>query len=257
MTCGSLTPAVQRSLNALPDRAAYEWFTEWMPCTGVDKFLALLVNRNVQGNFRSQVAAQWAAVRTDESGLSVTTYGSAASGAGQATINSGDISSTSDEKFFVRFGVKYDLSTGSTAASAEVQLQVAYDSCGRVVGASSEQLQATSSTNSFKALTPWLPAMHAAKVKAAMVVNSLTGDFQWRMTYRTAEHFKEVPSAWTVDWNPGAGGLNPFRTATEVNTTELAPTLTDKMWVQYGIQFNLSSTNQGQATVNAAVAVRK
>jgi hypothetical protein len=230
-----------------------------MPCIGLDAFNAVLSNKSVAGSFRSQVVAQWAAVRIDEPDAPVT-YGSALIGAGQKMVDSGSLVSTASTKFYVRFGVKYDLNTGATApATADVALQVAYDTCGQVVGASSAQLQSTSGTRFYEAATPWLPALHANKMMASMVVNSLTGDFQWRMAYRTADEFKENASAWSVDWEPTPGSpTNPDRVAVDVNTTLLAPALTNKMWVQYGIQYNLKTPfTIGQATVNAAVAVKK
>ena len=36
---------------------------------------------------------------------------------------------------WVRFGVAYDLSTGATAAKADVELQVSYNACGKIAGA--------------------------------------------------------------------------------------------------------------------------
>jgi hypothetical protein len=44
----------------------------------------------------------------------------------------------------VRFGVKYDVHTGSNGATADVELQVSYDVCGQIAGVWSGQLAATS-----------------------------------------------------------------------------------------------------------------
>lgn len=201
------------------------------------------------------MVAQYAQVRSDAPDTP-TAYGTALSGAGQLVVESGNIQSTTSTKFLVRFGVKYDVSSGTNGASAEVELQVAYDMCGQAVGTYDEQLMVTSDTKVFYALTGWIPSLHAAKMKAAVVVNGLGGNFKWRMTYRTADVYPSQPNAWQADWDSTG---NPERGATEINTGELAPTTTGKMWVQFGIMVYLSTgyTTPGQATVQASVAVRK
>jgi hypothetical protein len=253
--CGALTPPTTKSLIAAPGSPAFAWFTGWIPSTGLAGFDALLNLLNVQGNFRAQVVAQYAQVRTDAPDAP-TVYGTAQGGAGARVVQSGDIKTTTGTKLFVRFGVKYDVSSGTNAASADVELQIAYDICGQVVGSFADQLVATSETKIFIALTPFVPSIQAAKMKAAVIVNGLGGNFKWRMTYRTAEFFPASPDAWQADWD---SPNNPERGATEVNTGELSPTTTGKMWVQFGIMIYLSTgyTTPGQATVQATVMVRK
>jgi hypothetical protein len=255
MACGALTQVTTRNLEAAPGAAAYAWFTGWILCTGLDKFTATLKNLTVDGSFRSQVVAQYAAVRADAPDTPVV-YGSAQAGAGARVVDSGDIKATTSTKYLVRFGVKYDVSNGTNAAGAEVELQVAYDMCGQAVGTFAEQLMATSDTKVFYAVTGWLPSLHAAKMKAAILVNGLGGNFKWRMTYRTAEVYPASADAWQADWDPTN---NPERGAGELNTGELAPVTTGKMWVQFGILIYLSAgyTTPGQASVQASVAVRK
>ena len=255
MACGALTQVATRNLEATPGAAAYAWFTGWILCTGLDKFVATLKNLTVDGSFRSQVVAQFAAVRSDAPETPIA-YGVAQAGAGARVVESGDIKSTSSTKYLVRFGVKYDVSSGANPASAEVELQVAYDMCGQAVGTFDEQLMVTSDTKVYYALTPWLPSLHAAKMKAAMLVNGLGGNFKWRMTYRTAEVYPANADAWQADWDPTN---NPERGSGELNTGELAPATAGKMWVQFGIMVYLSSgyTTPGQASVQASVAVRK
>lgn len=255
MACGSLTSVIQKALDAQANLDGLAWFTGWIPCTGLDRFTAILRNRGVNGFFRSQIVAQFAAVRTDEPDAPIA-YGSTQDGAGERCIESGDISSTASTKFYVRFGVKYTVSQGTAPARADVELQVAYDMCGQVVGAFDEQLVATSDTKVFVALTPWLPSLHAAKMKAAVVVNSLSGNFKWRLTYRTATASVQAAHAWEANWDPTN---NVERGATEINTGQLTPSTSGKMWVQFGIMIYLSSgyTGPGQASVQASVAVRK
>lgn len=256
MSCGSLTPPVQQSLTAQPNTAAFAWFKGWAPCTGLASFRAVLKVKAVTGNFRAQVVAQFAAVRPDEPDTTAVSYGSAQSGAGEICVDAGDVLSTAATKFFVRYGVKYDLSTGSTPATADVELQVSEDTCGQVLGALTEQLVATSDTKLFLAISGWVPAIQAKKIKATVLVTSLGGNFKWRLTYRTAQTSKESPSAWDANWDLTN---NPERDAGEFDTGELTPSTDGKMWVQVGIMYYLSAnyTGPGQASVTTAVAVRK
>lgn len=195
MSCSMLTPAVQRSLSAQPTTAQTEWFFDWMPCTGLKSVSAVLKSRAVNGNFRAQVVLQWAEVRADKPLDSLTTVGSTLSDAGEVCVTSGDLSTIAGTKYYVRFGVKYDVHTGSNGATADVELQVAYDICGQITGVWSGQLVATTSTNLFQAVGPWVPALSAFRVKAIAAVTSLSGDFQWRLAYRTATTSKEEADA--------------------------------------------------------------
>ena len=61
----------------------------------------------VSGSFRCQVVVQYAAVRTDEPD-SPSSVGSALTGAGEALVSSGDISGTTANKMWRRYGIKYD-----------------------------------------------------------------------------------------------------------------------------------------------------
>ncbi len=241
---------MQRSLSAQPTIAQTEWFSAWMPCTGLKTVTAVLKNRAVTGSFRAQVVLQWAEIRTDKPFDTLTTVGAALSDAGEACVTSGDLSSTAGTKYYVRFGVKYDVHTGTNGAAADVELQMAYDICGQISGVWSGQLVATTATNLFQAVGPWMPALSAAKMKGIASVTSLTGDLQWRLAYRTATTSKEVADAWVTNWDT-------FRTSGEVNTGELTPTTTGKMWVQPGILYNLSGATAGQASFSVSVAVRK
>lgn len=250
MSCSTLTPAVQRSLGAQPTVAQFAWLSDWMPCTGLKSVLAVLKNKAVSGSFRAQVVLQWAPVRTDNPSGALTSVGNALSDGGEVCVVSGDLSTTSAANYYVRFGVKYDVHTGSNGATADVELQVSYDVCGQIAGVWSGQLAATSSTNLIQAVGPWVPVLSASKLKFIAAVTSLTGDFRWRPTYRTAATAKEAAGAWVTDWDI-------FRTSGEVNTGELTPSTSGTMWIQPGILYNLSGAAVGQASVAVSVAVRK
>ena len=99
------------------------------------------------------------------------------------------------------------------------------------------------------AITPFVPTIGAAKARGAFSATSLSGDFRWRPACRTAATNIQNADAWT--------SLGSWATAGEVNTTDLTPTLTGKMWVQYGIQYALSGATPGQATLSGTLATVK
>lgn len=143
------------------------------------------------------------------------------------------------------------LDRASGPEQGDVELQVAYQACGKVVGAISEQLVATQGTTGLvKVVSAWLPAMEVAKIKAALVVNSATSNLRVRIVYRTAQTSKEVPSAWST--------LGSQYDTGEENTGELTPTIgTQDMWVQIGLEYASSDANLAQGFVAAVVGVRK
>ena len=112
-------------------------------------------------------------------------------------------------------------------------------------------MASSGSNNSYVAVTPWIPTIAAAKMRAALSITSLTGDFQCRMAYRTAETSQQSPNGWSTTFD------STWRTAGEATTNDLTPTYSDVMWVQFGLQYNLSSGTPGQASVACAVAVQK
>lgn len=248
MSCGNLTSPVQRSLTALDGVVQYAWMTDWMLLPGMDTITAVLKAKAVSGNFRSQLAMQLAAVRTDNPN-SPSTLASAHNNAGEWPEQAVDVATGTTGYMWVRFGVAYDLHTGTTAAKADVELQVSFNACGGVVGAINQQLVAATATDSFVAITAFLATISAAKIRAALSATSLTGDFRWRLAYRTAATNVQNADAWT--------SLGSWQTAGEVNTTDLTPTLTGKMWVQFGIQFALSGATPGQASISGAIAALK
>lgn len=249
MSCGSVTPSDFRTLIAVSGVVGYEWFTDWMLCVGIDTITTVLKNKAVSGNFRSQLAVQFAPVRVDNPDAPGV-FGSPQTGAGERCDDGIDVGTPGAAKMFMRIGVAYDLSTGSTPARADVGFQASFNACGRIVGTLNQQLVATSVTNSFIATGPFIPAISAVKLRYAGVGSSLTGDFQWRPTYRTAATSPDSPGAW-------ATSFGSWVTSGDSNSGDLTPTLTGVMWVQPGVQFNLSNATPGQATVFALVAAKK
>ena len=80
---------------------------------------------------------------------------------------------------------------------------------------------------------------------------SLTGNFQWRLVYRTAATSKESPGAWAVVTDANA----PYGSG-YVNTGDLSLSLAGKMWVQLGFQY-LSTSGDAQASLALALGTRR
>jgi hypothetical protein len=129
--------------------------------------------------------------------------------------------------------------------------EVADDGCGGVACTGSFSLQTQTTSDSFVPLSGWLSALDAEKVKLAVVCASLSGNFQWRICYRTAPTSTQEPGAWSTSFDA-------FRGAGEVCTGELSPSVAADMYVQLGIQHSLSSGSAlGQATIHAVASARK
>ena len=133
-----------------------------------------------------------------------------------------------------------------------MNLDVSDDACGSVLGTATLALSTLTTTDAFAPVTGFVPALHAAKVKAALVVASLSGNFQCRLCYRVATTSREEPGSWSTtfdQWRSASG---------EYNTGDLTPASANEMWIQFGVQYSLSSGSAlGQATVTTTVTGRK
>jgi hypothetical protein len=257
MACGGMPKRVQKRLNAYSATAAQEWFTEWLPAIGLDDVMIVFRARQAtSAYFEGQLIMQTASVRTDQpNAISNVGSGQTSNGTGNSfTYNTGvlDISASTAPVMWVRFGVAYKYSTAQAQASADVDVEVSYKQCGDMAGAATHQLSTTTVDDQFVAITPFLPGILVDGVKAALIINSLTGNFRCRLAYRLAATSKEQPGTWTAVTDANA----PY-TGGEVCTGDLAVTVGSNMWIQFGILYDLSSTGTGQASVSAAVGTRR
>lgn len=256
MPCGGLTKKVSKRLNAYSATAAQEWFTDWLPAIGLDESMFVFKARAAtSGNFEAQVIMQTASVRTDEPDpTSNLGTGQTTSGGTSFSYNPGvqGISASTAGKMFVRFGVAYKFASGESQCSADVELEVSYKQCGDLVGAATHQLSTVTTDDQYVAITPWLPGILVDKVKAALIINSLTGNFRCRLAYRTAPTSKESPSGWNLVTDANA----PY-TAGEFCTSDLPVTVGSNMCIQFGLMYDLSAAGSGQATVAAVIGTRR
>jgi hypothetical protein len=253
MTCGSTTGYTEKQLNAGTSAPAIEWFTGWTSCIGLDKIMPVILGRACTSPyFEVQLVQQVALVRTDNPStpvlkgtLQTPTSGSFSYGPGVL-----DISADTAGAAYVRWGISYTFTTGQGPASGNVGMEIAYTRCGEMAGAGTWQLTTTTTAVQYLAVTEFLPSLLVDKVKLAGICSSLTGNLQWRLVYRTAATSKASPGAWAnVDANTYG--------AAEVNTGDVALSLSPNMRVQFGIGYFLSSAGSGQATLAAAIGTRR
>jgi hypothetical protein len=85
---------------------------------------------------------------------------------------------------------------------------------------------------------------------AAIICMSLSGNLQYRLTYRTAATSIEDASTWST-------GFDTCRTTAEFNSTAMPLSLGTNMWVQFGIQHaNSAVPSLGQATIDVVTGIR-
>jgi hypothetical protein len=255
MTCGSITGEETERLNATTATFSYRWMTDWESCVGLDSIMATLRGRACSSdNLEVQLVQQIALVRTDKPGLPVLkgTLQSPTSGAFSYNTGVIDISSDTAPAAYVRWGVAYRHTSGQAQASGDVGLEVAFTRCGEVVEAGSWQIDTSTTSVRYLPIGEWLPALLVNKVKLAAICTNLSGPIQWRLVMRTAATDKEEPGAWS-----NVTDINAPYGAGEINTGDLSVSLGANMWVQFGLVYNLSSAGTGQASISAALGVRR
>ena len=137
------------------------------------------------------------------------------------------------------------------ATVADATLALAHAACGSLVGAWSGQLATTVTSDSFIALTPPVPALLADKIKAALIVQSVTGNVRCRIVVRYFVLTPEAAGAWTNTSNTDVTG------ADERNTGELTLTNGTNMYVQVGLAYSSSTAAFAQADVSVSVGARR
>jgi len=143
------------------------------------------------------------------------------------------------------------LSSGESLGEVDAALQVSYNSCGRIVGGKTQTLSTNSSTDRIISVTGWVPAIGVAKVKAAIIVACGSAYFRGKLCYRYAATVTEDPAAWQ--------DIDSWHSDGEHNTGEIdiSTALADRMWVQFGLRYELSSgSDWTTGTLSAAVSVR-
>lgn len=229
----------------------YYWFTGWQPAIGLDSIKSGVHLKGITGNFQARLAIQVASVRTDNPSapaLLETAYSNSPDRCSGVL----DVSASTSTPMFVRFGVAYNLSSGSTPGQADVRVDLSWPACGQAAGGGTFALLAPDTNSRYQAISGWIPAIFADIVKAAIVVTATIGNFRCQLAFRTATSVKESPSAWSSNleelWHGGNG---------EFTTGEKTLSVSSSMWVQIGVEYSLSSGTNGSAQVSVAAAVRR
>ena len=55
--------------------------------------------------------------------------------------------------------------------------------------------------DAFAPVTGFVPALHAAKVKTALVIASASGFFQYRLCYRVGSTSRDEPGSWSTTFD--------------------------------------------------------
>lgn len=242
----SITGSWQRC-TTMSTTLGYWFHPRWQLAAGVDNLRPVLKNKNVIGNFTSQPCIQVASVREDDPG-SITVLDSLR-GSGEWNPGSIPVSTQTGPVWLWRLGFAYALSSGSALGQADTSVEATWTTSGLQVGSKTLSLFAASTSNGFAEVTGWVPVQWAAKVKAALIARSLSGNFQYRICYRTADTSVDSPGAWSTTFDSS-------RTGGEACTGDVTLTFTNETWVQFGIQYSLSGATPGGAIITASFAVR-
>ena len=251
MSCGRQTPYVQKSVIAVTvtTAAGYEAVTDPIPCEGIDEFRAVIKVKSVTGNVQTRPIYRLFPVRVDAPNDWVEA-GSWSDG--DEDEDSMEVTVATAGAFFIQCGFAY---ASSSTGTADVGMQVAYDQCGEVVGNWQGVLQAFSSSNTFQPVTGWIPAIHATKVKMALISTGADSNFQYTVGFQKATYLPESPSAWDTTWDTAPTGA-PYDGNEENNTGEMVEAWGTIGWVRFGIAYKISSGTFAQAYVSAATAIR-
>lgn len=250
MSCGRLTRDVQKSLTAVSaSRAQVEFFTDWIPCTGVDTAHVVMQIRNLAGHFGARPCYQTAAVHPNKPDAPTAFSGVSYYTSNGANYDLANLTAVTNEKFFIRFGVQYMIQN-TDVGTADVSLQVSYQAKGQMRGKLSKDLVALNDTLEHREiLTEWIPALQVSKFNIAYLSNS-DSEFQCKFAYQTAASTIDDPDTWagTSSWLAGDQ---------EGNINDQSPTTTGKMWIRIGVFYKCTSTNtNAQGFLSAVVATR-
>lgn len=217
---------------------------EWDFALGAKSLLASLFHRaHVAGasDLYSRIGIQTASVRDEEPDAWSTIMNGGSplleihGGATAGCPGTFDISSYTNGKMRVRFGVGTKMTSAGAPASADVGAILHVGSCGRMIATWSGQVLATSTTPIFIPIGGFVSGLLAEVLKGTIALTAIGTNVQVRLAYRLAPLFQRVPGSWN------AIGPTYDGTTTEGCTNELTPTVSTNMWLQPGISVSLST----------------
>jgi hypothetical protein len=258
MSCGKILTPKADVLVVYSTTLRYTWFTDWMLLHGMDAVDFLTNTRDLVGNWQGKPCYQTAAVLPEFPDTpGVITSGSYVT---SATLTHFRETVSLTGKYWIRFGVACNLSSGLALGSAQVQLSVAPNQCVTQVGSGRIVINpgtvTTTDTNYFE-VGGWDATSGFDKVMAALVVmNNESTYLETQLVCRTAQD-PRFPNAWITcesGWdNPAAG--NSARN-TGALSAPAGANVTTNLLVQWGLAVRKKSGAAGnpRAEIVAAIA---
>lgn len=257
MPSAVLTPSSVERLDNATTTDAYHWFTPFYPTIGLDAAQVWWLCRSVPGtNPTSEPVYQVATFRQDNpstvSAFALTGSG-VLTGPGEKSTALESIASALSTAFWVRFGLKHKASAAGLA-QGDFGMQASFTANGEVLGTTTHDLFTAATQAAYVPITGLVPAAWFTKLEVAWLVEALTGNFKWRLAYRTAPTSTATAGAWAA-----ITGQTYANTTGEGCTAELAQTLpTTDFWVQFGIDYALSGgSTPGGARITTIAGIRR
>lgn len=258
-------PFVQNSLTTRRLRATaaatsgapqYDFYTPWMPAIGVDNLRAMIRAKSASSNLSWAQCIETASIRTDNatSPQVITGYTS-----GVAEVSTGSFSITSylgsPLACWFRLGIAHYNNNATGIAEGDVALQTSWFQSGRIVDGRRVMLYTTDTANKFQVLTRWIPAIHVAKVRAAIIVNGVSGAVG--LTVQLAQQGCPTNDANPGAWSAIAGTSNSISSGVlEYNTGDISNGDAVNQWIRYGVLYASATSGQVNGILNSMIAVR-
>lgn len=249
--CNTLIDGDEKHLTAQSTTATYAAFTGWILVCGLDAVRAVYRIRAMTGSFQYQLAYQTATCRTDNPDA-WNTLDTLRTTAGELCTGDISVTSATANKFFIRFGIMYNLPSAPATAQADVGLQVTYNTFGALAGSGIYQLLAPDTGFYYQAVTPWMPVIVGAKHRAAFISSvTSSANLKFRVAYQTATTNTSLPNAWATDDTDHSGDG-------EACTSDITPSggTASVMWIRFGLRFAMSSGTNGTGNVSIAIGAR-
>lgn len=198
--------------------------TDWMAVTSMNEADFLLNLLSIDGQGEVKPGVQLATVRTDKASTPVAiTNGAYTSSVGFTQYREAISASGSA---FIRFGFVGKIKTGQTGQSTmEVELTLAVDDCGAVLGGKELSVQpymtGTDDANTnIDLVTGWSPTLRVDKLKLlALVFDNANDAFEYQFKVRSCKD-RMVPNGWVS--LTGTTWVNPATGSSEANSGEIA-----------------------------------
>ena len=237
----------------------YTWLTPWMVAQGISAADALINLQNVTGNFQCKPCYQTAEVlQRYPDAPAVFPSASYTSTEGYNHFRQ---TTTLTGKFWVRFGVAANNTSGAALGSAEVELQTSVSQCGQQIGTGVVTINAgmISGTDiNYFTITDFSPTIGLDEIMAAFVVMDNESDYlEYQLVCRSAND-PRAPNAWqTME----ASWANPSSGNSKRNTGALsAPAganVTSNFLLQIGVAVRKKSGAGGNPRAELHVAVAR